>query len=143
MMPIGSEEVAWNESTITDFRAHGGQITAGPLAGSNLLLLTTRGATSGQTRTIPLGYSRDRNRYVVVASNSGRPTDPAWVRNIGVEPTVSVEVGSTRFQARAVVQTGEERRRLLDSHIVAIPIFARYEEMAGRSLPVVTLEPLD
>jgi deazaflavin-dependent oxidoreductase (nitroreductase family) len=142
-MPIGPEEAAWNASTIADFREHGGQITTGRLAGSNLLLLTTRGAKSGHPQTSPLGYSRDGDRYVVVASNSGGSKDPAWVRNVAVNPAVSMEVGTTRFEARATVQAAQERRRLLDSHIAAIPIFARYEAMAGRALPVVTLEPLD
>ena len=142
-MPIGPKEVAGNAATIADFREHAGQITAGPLAGSNLLLLTSQGASSGSPQTNPLGYSMDGNRYVVVGSNSGRAQNPAWVRNIELNPMVTIEIGGGRVEARASVQEGADRRRLLDSHIVAIPIFARYEAMAGRPLPVVTLEPLE
>ena len=139
-MPIGPEEAAWNASTIADLRDHAGQITSGRLAGSKLLLLTTIGAKTGTSRTTPLGYTRDDDRYVVVGSNSGGPTDPEWVRNVKVNPMVTVEVGGTTFEARATVEDGPERRRLLDGHIAAIPIFARYESMAGRTLPVVALE---
>ena len=142
-MPIGPEEAAWNATLIADLREHGGQVTTGRLAGSRLLVLTTLGARSGLPHASPLGYSRDGNRYVVVGSNNGRPTDPAWVRNIAVNPVVTVELGTARFQARATVQEDQERRRLLDAHIAAIPIFGKYEEMAGRALPVVTLEPVD
>ena len=142
-MPIDPQESAWNGSTITDFRAHLGQITAGPLAGSRLLLMTTTGARSGQPHVAPLGYTMDGDRYVVVASNSGSPRNPDWRRNIAADPMVRLEVGDATFRARATVASGHERRRLLDAHIAAIPIFARYEAMAGRELPVVTLARAD
>jgi deazaflavin-dependent oxidoreductase (nitroreductase family) len=142
-MPISSKEVAWNASTIADFREHGGRITMGPLAGSNLVLLTTQGATSRQSQTTPVGYTRDGRRYVLVGSNSGEPKDPAWVANIRAHPDVTVEVDDDRFTGRATIEEGAERRRLLDAHIAAIPIFARYETMTDRPLPVVTIERLD
>jgi deazaflavin-dependent oxidoreductase (nitroreductase family) len=142
-MPTGPQEAAWNAAMIADLRAHGGQVTTGPLAGSNLLILTSRGATSGLLRTAPVGYTMDDDRYVLVGSNSGGPADPAWVRNVQRNPLVTVEAGGDRFEARATVQEGLEWRRLLDAHIAAIPIFGRYEGMAGRALPVVTLERLD
>jgi deazaflavin-dependent oxidoreductase (nitroreductase family) len=138
-VPIDDRETAWNESTIADFRSHDGAITSGPLQGANILLLTSTGARSGQPHVAPLGYTRDGERYVVVGSNSGRSQHPAWLRNIQADPAVTVEVGPDRFPAVAMVTSGEERRRLLDAHIAAIPIFARYEGMAGRELPVVTL----
>lgn len=138
-MPIDAREIAWNASTIADFRAHQGAITSGPLAGSNLLLMTTAGAVSGEPRVAALGYTRDEDRYVVVGSNSGRSQHPDWLRNIEAKPQVTVEVGDETFEALATVTTGPERRRLLDAHIAAIPIFGRYESMAGRELPVVTI----
>lgn len=142
-MPIDPGEVAWNESTIADFREHGGQITAGPLAGSRLLLVTTTGARSGQSHIAPLGYTMDGDRFVVVGSNSGRPLNPDWLGNVTADPMVTVEVGDSSFQALATVTQGQERGRLLEAHIAAIPIFARYEEMAGRELPVVTFTRID
>ena len=141
-MPMEPEEAAWNATTIADFREHSGQITIGRLAGANVLLLTALGAKTGRPQTLPLGYSMDGDRYVVVGSNSGGPKDPAWVRNVQVNPVATVEVGNTRFEARATVHEGQEWRRLLDSHIAAIPFFATHEQTVDRALPVVTLEPL-
>ncbi len=138
-MPIDSRETSWNASIIADFHAHDGAITSGPLAGSNLLLMTSTGARSGKPHVAPLGYTRDGGRYVVVGSNSGRSQNPEWLRNIQANPSVSVELGPATFRATATIATGAERRRLLDAHIAAIPIFSRYEAMAGRELPVVTL----
>jgi len=138
-MPIDTKERAWNVSLAAELRANEGKVTRGPLAGSDLLLLTTMGAKSGEPRISPLGYSRDGDRYVVVGSNSGRDWSPAWVANIMANPEVSVEIGAASFKARATIESGAERRRLLDNHIAKIPIFARYETMTDRPLPVVTL----
>jgi deazaflavin-dependent oxidoreductase (nitroreductase family) len=142
-MPIPEGEQTWNAGTIADFRAHEGRITTGPLAGSNLLLMTSSGVRSGRPRTAPLGYTRDGERYIVVGSNSGRDEQAEWVANILAHPIVTVEVGTETFQARTEVTQGPERRRLLDAHIEAIPIFGRYETMTTRELPVVLLERID
>jgi deazaflavin-dependent oxidoreductase (nitroreductase family) len=139
-MQVGEPELSGNERIIQDFRAHGGRSTIPPFVNSSLLLLTTTGARSGQSRTTPLGFSRDGDRYVVVGSNSGGPLNPLWLRNVLADSAVTVEVGVETFRARAIVTEGSEHRRLLDHHQAAIPIFLKYEQMAGRELPVVTLE---
>jgi deazaflavin-dependent oxidoreductase (nitroreductase family) len=139
-MPLSAGETAWNENHIADFREHGGTITQGPLAGANVLLLHTTGAKTGKDRISPLGYTRDGDRWVVVGSNSGAHHDPAWLANVRKEPRVTVEVGSETFPAVARITTGEERDRLWNAHVAAIPAFGRYEAMAGRTIPVVTLE---
>jgi deazaflavin-dependent oxidoreductase (nitroreductase family) len=141
-MPQSPDEAAWNDRIIADFHEHAGQITQGRLAGSNLLLMTSTGARSGEPRTTPLGYTRDGDRYVVVGSNSGLPRQPAWLANIRASSTVSVEVGVERFDARATVTAGAERQRLWAAHVAAIPHFANYEKMTERELQVVAIEPL-
>ena len=137
-----ADELDWNRTMIDNFRAHGGQITAGRLAGRSLLLLTTVGAKSGTWRTTPVGYHRDGDRLVIVGSNSGGPKDAGWYHNVLADPIVTVEVGTERFRARATVAQGDERRRLFDDHVAASPIFADYQRMTGRQLPVVVLERL-
>lgn len=132
-------ETSWNANTIADFRAHHGAITVGRLAGSNLLLMTSTGAKTGRPNVAPLGYTRDGDRHVVVGSNMGRPANPQWLRNIQADPAVTLEVGDETFEATATVTVGAERRRLLDAHIAAIPMFGKYEAMTERELPVVTL----
>ena len=141
-MPAAPNELSWNDAMIADFRAHDGRITEGRLAGANLLLMTSIGAKTGQPRTIPLGYSRDGDRYVVVGSNSGFPTQPQWLTNIAADPIVKVEVGTEVFHATATVSHDEERQRLWQIHVAAIPYFATYENMTERQLPVVSLERL-
>jgi deazaflavin-dependent oxidoreductase (nitroreductase family) len=139
-MQVSDRERGWNAQIIENFRANGGRVSMPPFQDSKLLLLTTTGATSGKPNTVPLGYTLDGEKYVVVGSNSGLAHQPIWLGNLLAQPLVSVEVGPETFQARAVVTEGAERRRLLDAHQAAIPIFTKYEGMTERQLPVITLE---
>ena len=137
------EETAWNEKLIADFHAHDGQVTLGRLAGASLLVMTCVGSKTGLDRTCPLGYHRDGKSYVIVGSNFGLPKPPEWVANVAKNPIVTIEVGTEKFQARARITEGSERRRLLDARIAAVPIFGDYERKANRDLPVVVLERID
>ena len=133
---------SFNERVIDDFRAHQGQITSGPFTGRSLLLLTTKGAKTGDERTSPLAYSRDRDRLVVIASKGGAPTNPAWYHNLRTHPDVTVEVGPEKFPARAQIAGEPERRRLYDQHAAKMPAFAQYEKKTTRKIPVVVLEKI-
>src|SRR2546428_8743763 len=130
----------FNQSVIEDFRAHHGQVTHGPFKGLSLLLLTTRGRKTGTERTNPLAYTRDGDHYVVVASKGGAPTNPDWYRNLRAQPSVTVEVGPERFQARVAIAKGGERRRLYDAHAAWMPAFKDYERRTSREIPVIVLE---
>lgn len=132
----------FNDRLIDDFRAHDGRITSGPFTGRSLLLLTTRGAKTGEERTSPLACSRDGDRFVIVASKGGAATNPAWYHNLRAHPEVTVELGPERFSAQASVADDVERRRLFDQHAAKMPAFADYEKQTTRKIPVVLLERL-
>ena len=68
----------FNSNLIDDLRAHDGHATSGPFVGRQVLILTTRGAKTGDRRESPLAYTLDGDRIVVVASKGGAPTNPAW-----------------------------------------------------------------
>jgi deazaflavin-dependent oxidoreductase (nitroreductase family) len=133
-------QMGWNDSVIEDFRAHRGQITEGMFKGRALLLLTTKGAKTGLDRTNPLVYTRTGEDYVVIASKGGAPTHPDWYRNVIANPDVTVEVGPERFQARARIAKGDERRRLYDAQAALVPSFKEYEQKTAREIPVIVLE---
>jgi deazaflavin-dependent oxidoreductase (nitroreductase family) len=130
----------WNTSTIEQFRANKGQMTSGPFTGRTLLLLTTKGARTGVEQTSPLVYSRDGDRFVVVASKGGAPTHPSWYHNLRAHPEVTLELGSEKFRARARVAHDAERRRLYDKHAERMPAFWDYQKKTTRKIPVVVLE---
>ena len=130
---------SWNENIINDFREHGGE-TSGPFAGRPLLLLTAKGAKSGKETTSPLMYNTDGSRLLVFASKGGAPTNPDWYYNVIANPEVTVEVGAEKFQARAVVVTGEERDKLYAMHSEQFPQFGEYQKGLERKIPVIALE---
>ena len=129
----------FNLNIIEEFRANGGE-TSGPFKGRPLLLLTTKGAKSGEERTTPLVYSRDGERVVVIASMGGAPKHPAWYLNLSANPEVTVEIGTEKFAARASVPEGEERDRLYAQQAATMPAFNEYQEKTTRRIPVVVLE---
>lgn len=137
-----SDDRAFNQALIAEFRANGGKVS-GRFAGRPLLLLSTIGARSGQTRTSPLVYTTDGERYVIIASKGGSPTHPDWYHNLVANPIVTVEVGAEQFQTRATVAAGEERTRLFDQMAAQMPFFAEYQRKVDRQIPVVILERLD
>lgn len=132
----------FNKTVIAEFRANEGKV-GGQFASTPLLLLSTIGAKSGQTRTNPLAYTRDGDRIIVMASKGGAPTHPDWYYNIKAHPTVTVEVGREQFQARAIVADGAERERLFTQMATAMPGFADYQRNTERQIPVVILERMN
>ena len=130
----------WNENNrgvIEEFRANGGKVGDGT---NPLILLTTTGAKSGLLRVNPLNYSIDGDRIILIASKGAWPTNPDWYHNLVANPEVTVEVGSERFQARAIIAEGEERQRLFDQQAAQMPFFAAYQQQTTRQIPVIILE---
>lgn len=57
-----------------------------PLAGMNLLVLTTVGRSSGREHTTPVAWFGDDDGWLVVASAGGAATNPDWYRNLAAHP---------------------------------------------------------
>ena len=127
---------AFNKKVIEEHRANHGQLS-GMMAGRHVLLLTTTGARSGQPRTTVLGYGRDGDRLVVIASGNGAPEHPLWYRNLLKNSNATVEVGAEKFDARARTARPEERERLT----TFVPYLRTEQEKTSRQIPIVVLEP--
>lgn len=120
------------------YRLSRGRI-GGKLGELPVLLLTTTGRKSGQPRTWPLGYIRDGERLIVVASAGGEPKHPAWYVNLRANPKVTVQLRDEAVAMRAETATGAERARLWDQLIAVFPGFADYQRKTTREIPVVIL----
>ncbi len=132
-----------NQKMIDEFHAKKG-LGVGPF-GDHVLLLTAKGAKSGEQITTPLVYRREGKSYVVIASKGGAPTHPLWFTNIQVDPDVEVEVASAgateTFKAHARVQaSGPEHDRLYAEQAKIWPAFLEYQKKTSRVIPVVVLE---
>ena len=133
----------WNAQLIATLRANHGEVPAGPMAGRPLLILTSKGAKTGESRQAVLTYSRDDGRYVVAATAGGSPITPSWYHNLMANPAAQVEAKGETFTATASEAPPGERERLWAQHVAARPEFAEYPEKSGRTIPVITLQRID
>jgi len=127
-----------NKRIIDEFRANEGRV-GGPFEGKDLLLLHTLGAKSQQERINPVACIKDGERFAVIASKGGAPTNPDWYYNVVANPQVTVEVGTEKFQAKATVAEEPERSRLYEKMVEVMPGFDEYRRKTTRVIPVIVL----
>lgn len=107
--------------------------------GTTILLLSTVGRRSGESRTTPLIHRTDGDRWVVVASKGGAPANPGWFENLKANPEVTIEVKGETVPVRATVAEGEERSRLWSLMTEVWPAYDDYQSRTARQIPVVVL----
>ncbi|HEX2756398.1 MAG TPA: nitroreductase/quinone reductase family protein [Candidatus Limnocylindrales bacterium] len=134
---------AFTRNLIADMRAHGGRASAGPMAGQPLMILTTTGAKSGEPRQAIVTYHADGDRWAIAGSKGGAPTHPAWFHNLEAHPTATIEVANETVPVRALIADGEERERLWNDHVAALPAFGEYPAKTDRVIPMILLERVD
>lgn len=108
--------------------------------GLPVIVLTSRGATSGKLRKTPLMRVEHEGRYAVVASQGGAPSHPAWYFNLLADPTVELQDGPEKWDMRASELEGEERERWWQRAVEAYPPYADYQRRTDRRIPVFVLE---
>ena len=131
-----AEFIENNVKVVEEFRANGGKISGGV----PLILITTKGAKTGQERVYPLMAVPYDDSYLAVASKGGAPKHPQWYHNLMAHPDITVEVGIEKFPARARRLRGEERAK---AFVKAAQVFSPYREFqqkTAREIPVFLLE---
>jgi len=112
--------------------------------GQPILLLHTRGAKTGESRTTPLLYTPYGGRYIVVASKAGSAHHPGWYHNVRAHPdAVTVELGGRHIAVRPRVVDEPERSELwarVNDNYNGYDAYAR--RAGGRVIPVVVLQPI-
>ena len=129
---------AFNAKLVEEFRANGGQLVSGPLAGTKPMLLTTAGAKSFAERTVVIGWRPYGERYVAIASNNAAPTNPHWFHNLKANPVATVEIGTEKFSVNARVAEGAERAEVAK----LIDYYERQQALTPREIPIVIFERL-
>jgi F420H(2)-dependent quinone reductase len=114
------------------------------MIGVATLLLDTTGRRSGARRTNALVYARDGEDYLLVASNGGADTPPAWLHNLRANPNVEIQVARERSKgkATAVEPSDPDYERLWK--IVNEnnrDRYTSYQQKTSRPIPVVVVTP--
>lgn len=125
------------------YRWSGGRTTvAAALSGLPVVMLTTTGARSGRTTTVPVLGFEDGDVVVAVGSNYGQAHHPAWVHNLRADPRARIEVGGVAREVTAEETTGADRERYLELASAVYPGFRVYAERAApRHIAVIRLIP--
>jgi deazaflavin-dependent oxidoreductase (nitroreductase family) len=131
----------WMAFHVWIYRRSGGK-TMGSLNGAPLLLLTVKGRKTGKLHTVPLGCFDHKDGYVIVASNQGLPTDPAWYRNLQSNPRATVQLLDKVMQVTAETLAGAARRQAWQQVITTSPNYAGYEKRTSREIPLLLLRPV-
>jgi deazaflavin-dependent oxidoreductase (nitroreductase family) len=107
-----------------------------------VMLLTTTGAKSGQPRSLPLLYVTDGDRLILIASNYGKKSHPAWYRNLTANPQVKVLAGkrSGTYVAGEITEP-HDRERAWELALDQYAGYSDYDIRAGdRTIPLIGLE---
>jgi deazaflavin-dependent oxidoreductase (nitroreductase family) len=114
------------------------------LTGLPIVELTSTGARSGLPRTSPIVGLPDGDRMVLVASNYGQKSNPAWYHNLKANPRCSIAFRGSHQQMQAYEAQGAERQRLWELDLTVYPTRAAYAQWAShRQIPVMVLEPVN
>ena len=111
------------------------------LGGDEVCFVTMTGAKSGRTITIPLMYVPYQEGVLLVASQTGRPTNPVWYHNLVKHPDIAVRHRQHTMSLRARLAESGEKDALwpiCDEHYAP---FADYRQRTPRDIPVFVCEP--
>ena len=84
-------------------------------------------------------YLKDGERFCVIASKGGAPTNPDWYFNLKANPDVRIEVGDETVDVHAKEVTGHEHDTLYNRQASLCPAFADYQRRTKRIIPIMAL----
>lgn len=125
---------------VRQYEASGGR-EGNTMRGVPVIVLWTRGRSTGAVRKTPLMRVRDGDRYAVVASMGGAPQHPVWFGNLLADPHVSVQDGPDVKDYVARELTGDEKAEWWARATAVWPDYDVYQAKTDREIPVVVLEP--
>ena len=145
-MPLDGEyepsTAQWVRDQVALYEGSGG-LEGTTLRDLPVVILTSRGASSGKLRKTPLMRVEHEGTYAVVASQGGAPTHPLWYFNLMADPQVELQDGPVRSDRTAREVTGEEKAAWWERAVAAYPDYADYQARTERQIPVFVLEPVE
>jgi deazaflavin-dependent oxidoreductase (nitroreductase family) len=110
------------------------------LQGVPVIILTTRGRSSGKIRKSPLMRVEHEGAYACVASMGGAPKSPKWYFNAIADPDVLLQDGPNVYEMRAREVTGDEKKAWWARAVAVWPAYDDYRARTERVIPVLVLE---
>jgi deazaflavin-dependent oxidoreductase (nitroreductase family) len=130
----------WVRDQVELYESSGG--TKGTtMRGMPVIVITSRGASSGKVRKTPVMRVEHDGKYAAVASLGGAPKHPVWYFNLVAHPQVEVQDGPLKQDMTARELTGAEKAVWWERAVAAFPNYADYQRKTDREIPVFLLEP--
>jgi F420H(2)-dependent quinone reductase len=129
----------WVSDQVAEYEDSGGQ-RANTLrdTGIPVIIVTMRGAVSGNVRKIALMRVEHDGEYALVASMGGAPDNPVWYHNLLQHPdTVMIQDGPEPFDVTVREVTGDERTIWWQRGVAVYPPYADYQANTRRVIPVL------
>jgi deazaflavin-dependent oxidoreductase (nitroreductase family) len=133
---------AWSREQAELYEATNGE-QGGDLRGRPVVVLTSIGARTGSLRKVALMRVEHEGVYAVVGSLGGAPKNPAWYRNLTLNPHVELQDRATRRDYFAREVTGDEKATWWQCAVATWPDYATYQARTDRQIPVFVLEPME
>jgi deazaflavin-dependent oxidoreductase (nitroreductase family) len=103
-----------------------------------VIIVTMRGAKSGDVRKIALMRVEHDGDYALVASAGGAPKDPVWYWNLTTHPDeVLIQDGPQPFRVSVREVDGDEQAKWWQRAVAVFPPYGEYEQSTKRSIPVL------
>ena len=134
----------WVRDQVAAYEASDGA-EANTLPGTNdpIVVITSRGAKSGNLRKNPVMRVERDGVYVAIASKGGADEQPEWYYNFVAHPEVDLQDGPERKTYRAERVEGEERADLWKLAVDTWSTYGEYQKKTEREIPVFKLTPID
>jgi deazaflavin-dependent oxidoreductase (nitroreductase family) len=146
-MPLQGEYVPspsqWVRDQVETYERTGGRAANTLLdTGLPIIIVTTRGKSTGKIRKFALMRVEHDGEYALVASMGGAPTNPVWYNNLVADPTaVMIQDGPEPWDAVVREVTGEEREIWWERAVAAFLNYAEYQAKTDRTIPVLVARP--
>lgn len=133
----------WVRDQIEEYEKSGGT-RANTLrdTGIPVIIVTMRGAKSGNIRKIALMRVEHDGSYALVASRGGSDVNPDWYTNLLAHPDeVLIQDGPEPFAVFVREVFGAEKDEWWTRSVAVFPTYAEYQLKTSRVIPLLVADP--
>ena len=131
----------WTRIDVLAFRHLDVSLGVKALGVSDVLLLRTRGRTSGRVREVLVAYVEIDEVLYVCGANGGSDRPPAWFANLQMGGPTEIERHRRREVVAPKILEGAERDRVFAEVYRVFPHVRLYLAHTNRPFPIVRLGP--
>ena len=124
------------------YRLSGGRLMNTAMGGYPICMVSLKGKRTGKIRHIPLIHVPYGDGKILVGSQAGLDTHPAWVYSVQENPELSISADGKRANYLSRQLSEEEKARLWPHLLSVYPAYDEYQARTDRAIPVFLCEPL-